>query len=123
MKRYQDSDEMLSAVDYVVEANSFEQLTLWKDWNNRVEWEDCRGGFGVHVGDVGDLFPVWISLLVAKINGKVVLFWFPTSMVVDYEMCENYIKRHTVNRSYRNLVDAQNFHNVVHDTDKETQNV
>ena len=119
MKRYASSDEMLNAVDYIVEANSFEQTTLWKKYHEKVKWEEHLSGFGVHVGDIADLHPVWISILVETINGKVVLFWYPTSNVVDYEMCERFIMRKTVNRDSKSrLVDANHFPHILQDIEK-----
>jgi len=110
--RYQTSEQMLADAEFLVEANSFEVMQLWKDYNDKVEWYERYGGggFGVTVGNL-DNRPVCISIQVESINGHKVLFWCATSQVVDYKMIE------ALWDVYPNMwasEDANNFHNIVH---------
>ena len=107
-----------------VEANSFEQHCLWKenhymeDGNrSKREWKDNSSGTGETVGYV-DERPVSISLRTAIIDGQKILFYYPTSNVIDHKMiCEWLLLNlpDTAKGNYPggyNTTDATNFHNV-----------
>ncbi len=76
-----------------VEANRFEEMALWERYHKEKgkTWEGTSG-YGVHVGDI-DGRPVCLSFLLKTIDGKKILFWHPTSQVVDYVMIEEYMER------------------------------
>lgn len=96
---------------WVVEANSFEYHTLWKTylWSKTVSWEENPSGYGVTVGFL-DNRPVCIFLRTAKIDNKDVIFIDATSVVVDWNMINEYInKRFPSART----IDANNFHQII----------
>jgi len=79
----------LAKTEYVVEANSFEYLSLWKDFHEEYSWEQVSQGYGAHVGYI-DGRPIFISLRWATVNEVYMLFWHATSKVVDYGMIEEW---------------------------------
>lgn len=113
-------EQYASDVVYIVEANSFEQMCLWEKFQKIWE-EHTRGGPLVTVGEIAK-FPVCIALNVIKINGYSVLIVDPTSRVVDYTMIDEWLKSKwpaLFPKDACNLkTDANNFHNVVHHTQR-----
>lgn len=98
-----------------VEATSFEQQCLWE--KNQKGWTEVLGGYGKEIGEL-DGRPVVISLRVAIIFDQRVIFYHPTSQVVDWGMIVNWLDKNMpwsakVNGQLRN-VDAQNFHVIRH---------
>lgn len=96
---------------WVVEANSFEYHTLWKNYHQSkvVSWEENLSGHGVTVGFL-DNRPICICLRTAKIDNKDVIFIDATSVVVDWNMINEYI-----NKSFPSsrTIDANNFHQMI----------
>lgn len=100
-------------IAYIVEANSYERSQLWKDYKYETV---TLGGRAIYLGHV-DESPVYMSLTVVKVEGKYVLFYEPTSMIVSYYLVDewlntNYPQCHKAGER-RLHSDAQNFHNVV----------
>ncbi len=112
-KAVSKSDRMgmaLSTTKAAVEANSFEKQALWKEYHEKLEWEDdTRGGPMVTVGTI-DNRSVNISLLWSKLDGINVLFWFPTSQIVDYKLIEEWLKENCPRELFK---DANSFHHVL----------
>lgn len=87
--RFAPSDEvkayMCDAI-WFVEATNTERANLWKQYgaDHRQVWTSDLGGYGVTVGTIADK-PICLSILYAIIGGKKVVFWYPTSVVVDYD--------------------------------------
>jgi hypothetical protein len=110
------ADEYAS-VEYVVEANTFERHKLWEEWAwGDVQWKDGTSGSLITVGYMGDS-PVVISILVANILGYDVIFWHPTSRVVDYQMIEAWLEKNVPvyqTKVAEHKSDAMNFHNCIH---------
>lgn len=102
-------------VKFIVEANSFEELELWKEFNKRVIWEEARIGDMETVGYFNKM-PVNISRMVDKLNGHDVLFWDAISQVVHHGMIDEYFKVH-----YHNIprCNAMNFHQVILGVEKD----
>lgn len=105
---------------YIVEATSFEQHCLWEfnsidspidSYRRTLKWEQLDG-YIVTIGYVNN-FPVCLSLSWVLLNGKPVMFYDPTSLVVDYAMIESYFIKHFPDY-YKMRTDAQNFHQCVH---------
>ena len=134
MKRINSLEECFEQTVALCEANSFEQSTLWKDWSltayqmnindgredgrdliDRQEWEDYSLGFGREIGTIGDL-PIFVSFLMARINGRVVTFYYPTSRAVDYDQIEKFVDEHFVSCSMRR--DADNFGDIINYVNK-----
>lgn len=120
-------DEIVSYLEGVigcVEANSFEQHSLWKDNRDREkngllhrEWNSTGHGLGETIGYV-DERPVAISLKTVVIDGQKILLYYATSTVVDHDMIREWLKVNlpeTAKGDYPggyNHTDATNFHNV-----------
>lgn len=96
----------LSDVVGVVEATSYEQLTLWREyqWNDRSE-----GGPLITVGHLAKM-PVCITLMKANVKGHTVAFMDITSQVVDHRLIDEWLSKHMPKEARR--VNAMNFHNV-----------
>ena len=120
-----DKQSQLKRTDYFVEASSFERSTLWRDWakeatnaglssemykDRQVDWQQQSLGYGQSVGEL-DGRPVYISLNWATINGRQVMFWEPTSVVVDHDMIEEWLKENLPDGIEKS--NAENFHNCV----------
>jgi hypothetical protein len=99
-------DPRTRAAEYVVSASDDELIGLWREYsqearehnwgtptNPRVQWEQDRGGWMVHVGDFGG-YSVNIVLTYARVLDAPVLFWSPCSRVVDWELCESWLCEH-----------------------------
>jgi hypothetical protein len=89
---YSTLEECLAGVDLVVEATRFEELCLWEKWNTKVKWKQDMGVWLPTVGELEDR-PVVISCMFSTIGDKFVLFYHPTSVVVDYKQIEDYLKK------------------------------
>lgn len=122
---------LLDGIAFVVEATSYEQLSLWQQWSteaqkgdlawtppkrlrtNFVAWEGDRAGWMVEVGKVNGA-PVCISMMGATLDGVRVLFYEATSRVVDWGMIEAWFKENCWPRwdsgTRRAHCDAMNFH-------------
>lgn len=84
-------DPRFAMTAYVVQATSYEQLCLWKDWHRHVSWVQDNPGWGKNVGYVGGL-PCVISVSWIIINGCYVMFYTDESQVVDHRMIERWLK-------------------------------
>lgn len=115
-------DPRFLTTEYVVEANSFEQFSLWKEFSNEVEWRQGGSGIMIQVGELGGMLqekrPVNISCYWNSINGMNVLFWYGCSQLVDYKMIEEWFKNncHIIEANSKRTAkcDADNFHQCVH---------
>lgn len=117
--RYDSLEDVYKDVYGIVEANSFETLTLWQYWNQDkgYSWIQNNSGWLVKVGKLADK-EVWISPLAHVVKGKKILFVEATSSVVDWEMIEEYLKKNVPSAIKENgflrKENAGNFHNLVH---------
>lgn len=111
--------EFLDGVVGAVEANSFETLSLWRECHQELKmpWVDRGSGLMEIVGTVGDR-PVCISLLTSVVDGQKILFYDPTSQVVDHAMIDEWLVKNLPRTAFYgerpNRTDAMNFHNVLH---------
>ncbi len=80
---YSDLKACLAGVDIVVEATSFEKGKLYMECRDKVKWKQHLGGWLPTVGYIYKK-PICISTMFATINDKFVLFWHPTSRMVDH---------------------------------------
>lgn len=85
------SPDFTAGTTYLVEATSFEQLTLWQQWHEKVEWKEHPQGKAPTVGLL-DGRPVVLCFFYAHLSGAKVMFWYATSQVVDYLMIDDYLK-------------------------------
>lgn len=124
--------ERLKQVKFFIEANSFEQHTLWrendelsKDDTYHVKWDSDSMGFALTIGHIKsgkEKLPVVVSFNFAKLNGVMVCFYYATSRGVDYKMVEDYVFGNYPikydNGHRRATTDAQNFHHCIHALDE-----
>jgi hypothetical protein len=94
---YDSLEKRLSYVMFVVDANSYERLALWREFQHAVDWKEDSSGFGEVVGQVGDN-NVNISLNFATLNGQVVMFIDTISQVVDHRMVDAWLEKHCAPR-------------------------
>lgn len=100
---YSTLEECLAGADIIVEATNFEKHQLWKDilthncqlvnMPDAISWKQHTGGWLPTVGYVYKK-AVCISTMFATINNKFVLFWHPTSRMVDHAKIDEYFKKH-----------------------------
>lgn len=118
--RYESLQDVYKDVHGIVEATSYEALMLWREFHQeqKLSWVQNNSGWLECVGKVGDR-EVWISPLAHIVNGRKILFVEATSVVVDWDLIEEYLKKNvpsavTRNEIYLNKENAMNFHCLVH---------
>lgn len=112
------------ATEYVVEATSTEAHALWRehsreaqknDWGSpqtqRVAWKQDPDGWMHQVGELAG-FPVNIEVHWARIGGALIMFWSSCSRVVDWEMCEAWLRQNVPAYAERQT-NATNFGHVL----------
>lgn len=104
------SDEWFKTVHAHVNATSFEQFCIWKEYKDRFDWISNPSGKLLTLGMV-DKRPTCVSLNTAKVGGKVILFFEGTSMLCDHQLINDFIREKCPQVAL--FVDAQNFHNAV----------
>lgn len=113
-----------------VEANTFEQTCLWERWSieavgtkahhmsaitdgTRYRWKEETSGYQLNAGTL-NTHPVCFAVTKATLSGKVVIFWHPTSSLVDHDLITAYFdKIVSILKLTPNRVDAANFHNAI----------
>ncbi len=119
LSMYDTPENRLKVTFYVVEANSFEMRTLWRDHardsNDRigepVKWNQLDGRL-IQIGEL-DGHPLCLSLHWVMIDDKLIVFWDSCSRVTDFEKSESWIKKH-FDKKWRDrnaMCDASNFRN------------
>jgi hypothetical protein len=101
----------------VVEANSYESMALWQTHtDNGGTWVKTLSCIGVCAGTYGK-DRVFISLSSAVVNGKKIIFYEPTSIVVNWALVDKWIESVMPESTYRNKclikASAMNFHAVL----------
>ena len=100
---------ILSKVYFFVEADSFSRGSLWETYhhkphdNNPVPWKQYSSGDWQTLPD-GTCVSFWY----AQIYDKLVCFYTPTSMKVDYQHIEDFLKQ--FRDAGAGHCDANNFH-------------
>ena len=121
------AESVLAKTFFIVEATSFEQQQLWSDHSDEsmsrspllaangsptVEWVQMNPGWIVQLGKLGKR-PVNMSVNWARIDGRLVMFWYLCSQVADYAMAEKWLEKHfhgTYDNGHRRAeTDASNF--------------
>ena len=112
----ESKEEKLKSTVFFVEADSFTQHALWKQWHDKnIGWEEDNSGFGSCIGNIGKKKrEVWVSFMFAKIFGKRICFYHATSRFVDHTMIEKYLETNYPVKwdkgTRRAMCDADNFH-------------
>ena len=81
-------EEILPMVDQFVEATTFEQRVLWKEFKDSADWIESSPGLGMAVGPHNTNIMFWFN----QINEKLVAFYYPTSAVVYWNDVNDFIK-------------------------------
>lgn len=117
--RYNNLEDVYKDVYGIVEATSFEALTLWQYYHQEkgYSWIQNNSGWLECIGKLADR-EVWISPLAHIVNSKKILFVEATSSVVDWDMIEDYLKEHVPSAIRENgflrKENAINFHNLIY---------
>lgn len=110
------NDDRLARTVFFVNANSFEQFSLWKE--HKDVWEEDVSEFSQIIGYINDHhnMPVNVSFSFAKIHGQLVCFYYTCSRFNDHEMVEAWICEHypIYNGTRRAMTNATNFHHCTH---------
>lgn len=75
---------------YVMESTHDEQHHLWLMWHNVLDWKEIPMNVMRTVGYIGE-HPVVVAAYFARIEGKLVAFYHPTSRMVDHELVEKWV--------------------------------
>jgi len=120
----EDIDPRFADTKFVVEANSFEALTLWSQYSlsgglhykdeelPRRKWEQDNHGIWYQIGELAGR-PVCVSFFWNVIDGVRVMFYDVTSQVSDILIVEEWLKEHcspTWDHGRRAHCNAMNFH-------------
>lgn len=101
-------------VVYVVEADDFARLMLWKENNDRkfINWQELWPGSWFLVGSMrnDESMPVCLSCMFVKLNGRVVCFYECTSRYVDWDIVNKWFDDNLPNAKRTN---AMNFHSCI----------
>lgn len=94
MKLHPEHAAMLRDVAYLVEANSYEALALWREFHEHlgVPWVEEARGFWMEIGRFWR-HPVVVSLHFGTVAGVRIAFYEATSRVVDHEMVEKWLAK------------------------------
>ncbi len=123
------AETRLARTLFIVEATSFERMSLWAHHSedavyplynprrgvpaySQHKWEDIPNGYGVTVNPSGKR-PVCILLTWVRIDGQLVMFWEGCSKLVDYNLIDKWLEEHFKgtydNNTRRAECDAMNF--------------
>lgn len=117
------AESRLKKTLFIVEATSNEVQGFWRDhakentfnpnphYTAKVTWEQMDGWL-VTVGHYTKR-PVCISVMFNKLDGHIIMFWEPTSQLVDHKMIDKWLEKNftgTYDKGYRRAsCDASNF--------------
>jgi hypothetical protein len=91
-------DERVKNAKFAVDANSFEQMSLWLENKERYNIVQDLRGLCYVIGNVvinDEEMPVVIELSFWTIDGMIVMFYHPCSQVVDYRIVEKWLDDNT----------------------------
>ena len=90
--------EIFSKTVFLVEATDFERHALWEKWHDEFGiWTQASEGDMQTIGYVtvqNKIKPIVLSFLRTFISGHQVMFYYPSSQSVDYEVVDKWIKRY-----------------------------
>jgi hypothetical protein len=113
------NEAKLFSTIFFVEATHTEQFYLWKEYHEGHQWVQDSEGFYKTIGFIKDdtSMPVTVSFSFIEIHGKRVCFYEATSIYVDHNMVQEYIKSHYPvkwdNNMRTAMTDAMNFHHAI----------
>lgn len=125
------AETRLAQTFYLVEANSFEAMTLWGQHAagslfppmrrgarafEMLDWEENGSGWLVDVGHLGKgkaRMPVCISVNWARIEGRWVCLWYLCSAVTDSRQADKWLKANCESYKAGRRCDAMGFRNCI----------
>jgi hypothetical protein len=113
------AEEKITTSVFFIEANSYETLSLWKEFAKETKWEQDNLGFYQKIGciDNDENKPIFVSFMFVKIFGKRICFYETTSRYNDSVLVENWIKTNYPvkwdNNSRTAMTNAMNFHHAI----------
>lgn len=106
---------------FFIEATTFEQLCLWKENKDKVNWEQDVQGFTHIIGYIdpgAQKMPVNVCFTFEKIYGQRICFFNVVSRYADHTMVEDWLKKHYPvkydNGQRDAITDALNFVHALH---------
>jgi len=103
---------MMSDVKFRCKVSSYSYHSLWKEYSNLVEWGERRSILGITMGTFHRL-PVVVSISIVNVAHNKVVFWEPTSTLVDHRIIEAWFEEHWQPIKPRNHSDDNNFGNYI----------
>lgn len=98
--------EYIKDTQAIVYANSFEKLKLWEECEAKhTPWEQNNSGYLARV-----TAQTMLSLNAAFVDGRKILFVFPTSNIVDHAKIRTWLLKHLPDAK---ITEAINFFNVL----------
>lgn len=116
----------LNNVKFFVEANSYEQQTLWERCHDGkdhygvpIDWKQIMLGYARVLGEIKsgeEKLQINVSFNFARINGKLICFYYACSRGIDHGVIKKYLEpfTKTYNGNSTTSTDAQNFHLCIH---------
>jgi len=100
------------AADAFVEASPFEKGELMErnKRTKKLSWVEGRSGIMPTVGMINDR-PICLSIYIDVIDGRNIVFYEPTSQLVDYVMIEAFFEKNAP-KFKNNHADADRFWNL-----------
>lgn len=103
------ADTRFKQTKHLVEATSYEKLSLWQEWHKEVTWDQDPMGTSAIIGTFGGM-PLNVSLFWSTIGGKLICFFENISMVSHSDMTRAWLNK---NFPEVPITNAMNFHNAV----------
>ncbi len=88
-------EEKISSSVFFIEANSYEVLSLWKEFKDEIHWQEDSLGFWQKIGLIDDdeEKPVCLTFHFAKIYGSRICFYDVVSRYNDTEMVRAWLEK------------------------------
>lgn len=99
----------------IIEATNYEMLALYREVVDKgYEWGDGSGCYLETVAHPEHGYSTSFSPWVKTINGKKIMFLEPTSVVVDWDLIDQWIKDKLPKEAQENRRNAMNGFTVIH---------
>lgn len=116
-------ERLFEDVVFLVEANSYEQHSLWADFHYEphknhphiTDWQEISLGHMICIGEIKKR-PICVTIHYAIINGKKIGFYDGVSALVDHSMINEWLDywffdKREWEQGRKPHCDAMNFHN------------
>jgi hypothetical protein len=85
-------DTRFKKCEFIVEANRYERLALWKEWHVAISWEEDCKGLIIEIGKLAGR-PILLNFSFALINRHLVAFYDSPSQVVDHKQIDEFLRK------------------------------